>query len=180
MTNASGAFWFVEARQQGDGGLAVREQDKIVDSILLRMHESAAQYHRLVLLVGGAESGKTSALQAVHSRTDVPICDVGVTLSAQMLELSETERATRLPRLLAELTNSRCPDGVLVDNIEVLFDPSLLASPLELLKSLSKTRTVVASWPGYIEGHHLIYAKPGHPEHRRYDVDGLPIVEMDN
>ena len=156
------------------------QQDKVVDSILLTVEEVRAQYHRLVLLVGITRSGKTSALQAVHSRTDAPIHNVGAELSRNMLEFTERERSTRLSCLLSEITDSPPSDVVLLDNIELLFDPKLQANPLELLKSLSKAKTVVASWPGYVEGHHLIYAKPGHPEHRRYDVDGLLIVEMDN
>jgi len=158
----------------------VGQQDKIVDLILQRMNEARTQYHRLVLLVGIAGSEKTSALQAVHSRVDAPVHNVGVELSKLMLELSEKERATRLSHLLAEVTDSQQSDVVLLDNVEVLFDPSLQANPLELLKSLSKTKTVVASCPGYVEGHHLLYAKPGHPEHKRYDIDGVLVVEIDN
>jgi len=142
------------------------------------MDKARMQYHRLVLLVGIAGSGKTSALHAIHSRVNVPIHNVGVVLSKNMLELSAKERATRLSRLLAEATNSLPSDVVLLDNIELLFHPALQANPLELLKTLSKAKIVVASWPGQVEGNHLIYAKSGHPEHERYDIGELLIVEM--
>ena len=162
------------------GRVAMGQQNKMIDSILQRMDDAKTKYHRLVLLVGRARSGKTSALQAVHSRVDAPIHNVGVELSRLMLELSEKERSTRLSRLLAEATDSPASDVVLLDNIELLFDPKLQANPLELLKALSKTRTVVTSWQGHVEGDHMIYAKPGHPEYRRYDVDDLLIVETDS
>ena len=155
-------------------------QDELADLIFQRMEEAKTRYCRLVLLVGIAGSGKTSALQAVHSLIDAPILKVGFELSGLMLELSEKERSIGLSRLFLAAMASPASDVMLLDNIEFLFDPSLQANPLELLKALGKTKVVVASWPGYVEGHHLIYAKPGHPEHRRYDVDGLLIVEMDN
>ena len=151
-----------------------------VDVILQRIIEARTQYHHLVLLVGIAGSGKTSALQAVRSRINAPIHNVGIELSRRMLELAEKERSTKLSRLLTETTDSTPSDVVLIDNIELLFDPSLQANPLELLKTLSKTRSVVATWPGHVEGNRLIYAKPGHPEYKRYDIEDLLIVELNS
>lgn len=157
----------------------MRQQDKTVDLILRRIEDVGKQYHRLVLLVGIAGSGKTSALHTISSRVGAPICSAGAKLSERMLELSTKGRATKLSLLLGETVNAPSSDIVILDNLEVLFDPSLRANPLELLKSLSKKRTVVASWPGHVDNNHLIYAKPGHPEHRRFAKGGLVIVEMD-
>ena len=156
------------------------KQSNVLDLVLQRIDEAKAKYHRLVLLVGTTGSGKTSALHAIHSRTNAPIHNIGMEISALMLEMSKKERSTRLPQMLAERTASPISDVALLDNIELLFDPRLQSNPLELLKTLSKTRTVVAAWPGYVEGDLLIYAKPGHPEHRRYDVEDLLIVKMDD
>jgi hypothetical protein len=156
----------------------VAQIDTTVDLVMQRMNEARTQYHRLVLLVGSAGSGKTSVLRAVQSGVASPICNLGIALSGRLLELSEKERSMGLSRLMAEAIDLSPSDVVLLDNIELLFEPKLKANPLELLKALSKTRTVIASWPGHVEGTHLVYANLRHPEYRRYDIDGVAIVEM--
>jgi hypothetical protein len=65
---------------------------------------------------------------------------------------------------------------VLLDNIEILFDPSLQQDPLRLLLNLSRNRTLVVSWNGQIKNNILSYAEPGHPEYRRYSVENFLII----
>lgn len=76
----------------------------------------------------------------------------------------------QLPRLLREVINDTDGEVVLFDNIEILFDVSLKQDPLRLLQGLSRNKTVVAAWNGSIDGDHMIYAVPDHPEYRRYMV----------
>lgn len=153
-------------------------RENVLDQVLEGIGAAGTKYCRLVLLVGPTGSGKTSALRAVHTRTNAPIRNIGLKLSALMLELSDKERTTGVSRLLEKAAASPGSDALLLDNIEILFDPSLHADPLQLLKSLSKTRTVAVAWPGRIEANRLFYGEPAHPEYRRYAVDDLAIVEM--
>ena len=37
---------------------------------------------------------------------------------------------------------------MLLDHLEILFDPALEQDPLRLLQGVSRDRTVVAAWPG--------------------------------
>ena len=87
-----------------------------------------------------------------------------------MLDLTERQRALQLPQLLREVINDTAGEVVLFDNIEILFDVSLKQDPLRLLQGLSRNKTVVAAWNGSIDGDHMIYAVPDHPEYRRYIV----------
>ena len=50
-------------------------------------------YFRLILMVGPAGSGKTSALQEVSARTSAPLVNVNLELSRRMLDLTERKRA---------------------------------------------------------------------------------------
>jgi len=68
-------------------------------------------------------------------------------------------------------------DVVLLDNIEILFEVALKQDPLRLLQSISRNRTIVATWSGSIEDGHLVYAAPYHPEYRRYEVGDLLVVK---
>ena len=151
--------------------------ESLADSVILRIDQAAELYHRLVMLVAPAGAGKTAALRDVHQRTTIPLINVNLELSRRMLDLTERQRALQLPRLLAEIVGASAADMILLDNLEVLFDISLKQDPLRLLQGLSRNKTVVAAWSGSIDGTHMVYAMPDHPEYRRYPLRDFLIVK---
>ena len=150
--------------------------EPLADRVIRRIGQAAELYHRLVMLVAPAGSGKTAALQDVHERTMAPLVNVNLELSRRMLDLTERQRALQLPRLLSEIVGASAADVVLLDNVEVLFDVSLKQDPLRLLQGLSRNKTVVAAWSGSIDGEHMVYATPDHPEYKRYPLRDLLVV----
>ena len=151
---------------------------------LVEQCETAATlYHRLVLLVGPACSGKTRLLQDTSKRKGWPLVNLNQRVSERLLELTQRQRTLRVPRIVGELMEATTADVVLVDNLELLFSPDLAQDPLRLLQGLARNRTIVASWPGFMRGAQLIYAEPGHPEYRRYpelDVLWLSLQKSDD
>ena len=133
-------------------------------------------YHRLVLVVGGDGTGKTTALREISAWIGAPLINVGLELSRRLLELSKGQRPIRVPPLLEHIVTEPAGEIVLLDNTEILFDTTLRQDPLRLLKALSRSRTVVAAWNGSMEDNHVHYAVPGHPEHRRCPVDGVLVA----
>jgi chloramphenicol 3-O-phosphotransferase len=154
--------------------------EPIADSIIEKISQAAQLYYRLILLIAPAGAGKTAALQAVHERTKAPLINVNLELSKRMLELTERQRVLQLPRLLTEIVEASGSNVVLLDNIEVLFAPSLQQDPLRLLQGLSRNTTIVAAWNGTIDREHLLYANPDHPEYRRYPIHDFLMVRLDN
>ena len=150
--------------------------EPLAERVIQRIDQAAELYHRLVMLVAPAGAGKTAALQDVHERTAAPLVNVNLELSRRMLDLTERQRALQLPRLLAEIVGASAADVVLLDNVEVLFDVSLKQDPLRLLQGLSRNKTVVAAWSGSIEGEHMVYATPDHPEYKRYPLRDFLVV----
>ena len=150
--------------------------EPLADRVIKRIGQAAELYHRLVMLVAPAGAGKTAALQDVRERTAAPLVNVNLELSRRMLDLTERQRALQLPRLLAEIVGASAADVVLLDNVEVLFDVSLKQDPLRLLQGLSRNKTVVAAWSGSIDGEHMVYATPDHPEYKRYPLRDFLIV----
>lgn len=135
---------------------------------------AATLYHRLVLVVGPARSGKTRLLQAAAAANGWPLINLNQRVSELLLELTQRQRALRVPRLVGDVLGATGADVVLVDNLELLFSPDLAQDPLRLLHGLARNRTVVASWPGVMVGKQLTYAEPSHPEYRRYpELDTL-------
>jgi hypothetical protein len=150
--------------------------EPLADQIIQKVRHAPEFYHRLMLVVAPAGAGKTAALQDVHERTAAPLVNVNLELSRRMLDLTERQRALQLPRLLAEIVGASATDVVLLDNVEVLFDVSLKQDPLRLLQGLSRNTTVVAAWSGTIDGEHMVYATPDHPEYKRYPLRDFLVV----
>ncbi len=150
--------------------------DSITDQILCRIDYISELYNRLMIVVAPSGAGKTKALQEVHERTGAPLININLTLSRQMLDLTERQRSLQLPHLLGEIVNEKKVDVALLDNIEILFDIALKQDPLRLLQGLSRNKTIIVSWNGSIANDYVFYATPDHLEYRRYPSEDLMIV----
>lgn len=150
--------------------------EPLSDQIAQKVKQAAELYHRLVLVVAQTGEGKTAALQDVRINTGAPLINVNLELSRRMLDLTERQRALRLPQILGEIVRRESDDLVLIDNTEIIFDVVLKQDPLRLLQGLSRSQTVVASWSGAIVENSLTYAIPDHPEYRRYPLRDFLFV----
>ena len=146
------------------------------ERVIERIRQAASLHHRLVLVVGAAGSGKTSVLHEVAAHVGASLVNVNLEISRRLLDLAGRRRALHVQRLLDEVVAEAKDDVVLLDNTEILFNPTLRQDPLRLLRGLSRHRTVAASWNGSVEDGHVRYAAPGHPEYRRYPLDGVLAV----
>lgn len=125
-------------------------------------------YHRLVLLVGETGSGKTGVLRGVAEELGTSVININLALAGELLELTAKQRSLRLPGILDRIA-ARDRSPVVLDNLEIIFDKDLKQDPLRLLQSLSRNRTVLASWNGTMNSGRLLYAETGHPEYRSYE-----------
>lgn len=145
--------------------------------ILHQITHISELYHRLILVVGLPGSGKTRTLTAVQAQISAPLININLELSRCMLDLTERQWVMQAPHLLEDILQKAEKDIVILDNLELLFDPVLKQDPLRLLQGLSRKRTIVAAWNGITKNDSLIYAEPGHPEYRRYPLHDL-IIEI--
>jgi hypothetical protein len=136
-------------------------------------------YHRLVLLAGPQGTGKTAALRAIAQAYGYPLLNVNLQLCKAMLELTRTQRTRQVDRLFKALVGAVPAAVVLLDNIEVLFDPGLEVEPLRLLLNASRNQTLVAAWNGTYRAGTLTYAEPGHPEFAQYKQVEALVVPLD-
>ncbi|MBB5374026.1 BREX-3 system P-loop-containing protein BrxF [Acidocella aromatica] len=131
---------------------------------------------KLILLVGS--SGKTRLLRALARRLNTSPRNVGVELGRRLAATPISDRGFSTNESLREVTDDvRNGVPLLLDNLEVLFEPSLKINPLNVIKLLAHSRLVIAAWPGEMRNDRLIYAGIGHPEHRDYTRDGVVVFE---
>lgn len=150
----------------------------VQDKIKYSLQAAEGLYYRLVLLVGEVGSGKTEILNGIADELGTELINTNLAISSELLELTAKQRALRLPDILDRIADKVQPIVVL-DNLEVLFDKELKQDPLRLLQSISRHRSVIASWSGAIQGGKLIYAEIGHSEYRNYNMADALIVGMD-
>lgn len=154
-------------------------KETVADWLIKVIEDAEGRYYSLVLLVGRSGTGKTRNLQCVADRLGNPVINANLILTERLLQLTKRQRALQAKRILAEEVDKVERQTVLLDNIEVLFDPELAQDPMRLLQGLSRNRTIVATWPGAYDGAFLTYAEPGHPEWRRYSQPEASIVAIE-
>jgi len=150
----------------------------LADKVIEKIDAVAGAYHRLVILAGPCQSGKTLCLNMVHERIDAPLININLELSQKLMELPRRQRAFEASKLVGDMVTGKEDSCVLLDNIEILFHPELALDPLRLLQKLSRNKTIVSTWNGNLDGVYLAYAEPGHPEYNRWPVSNLAIIPI--
>jgi hypothetical protein len=135
-------------------------------------------YHRLVLLVGPSRSGKTQVLRELAADVGWARVNLNVELAERLLDVPARFRQIRVLELLRDIAAAFPGDGIVLDNIELLFQRSLHVDPLQALLTLSRSRVIVAAWCGGYSDAALTYAAPGHAEYRHYPDPGCSIVPV--
>ncbi len=148
--------------------------------VMQAIRQAGDLYYRLVLLAGPQGTGKTAILQALAKQNEYPFINVNLQLCKALLELTRNQRTRQVERLFKAVVGSGAGDVVLLDNLEVLFDPSLEVVPLRLLLSASRNQTLVASWNGTYKEGTLTYAEPGHPEFVQYKQVEALVIPVDH
>ncbi|GMV30594.1 MAG: hypothetical protein AMXMBFR59_27190 [Rhodanobacteraceae bacterium] len=134
---------------------------------------------KLILLVGPSRSGKTQLLRQLSAKLNIEPLNVGLELSRRLASTPNSKRGFSAGDLLREIADrDRTEDPLLLDNLELLFEPSLQINPLDLVRRLAHSKRVVAVWPGELRGDRLVYADMSHPEHRDYSRDGVVALEI--
>ncbi len=144
--------------------------------IISQLNGIELAYYRLIILVSPPGKGKTIVLKEIQKKKKFPYINVNLELSKKLLELSKYQRKLRAIAILEEIVDGYGNTTVLLDNIELLFSPDLALNPLQLLKKLSRDRTIIATWNGYLQDKYLIYAQPNHPEYRKEIIEDIVII----
>lgn len=134
---------------------------------------------KLVVLVGSRGSGKTKLLCELGATQGVQPLNVNLELGRRLAAISQASRGFAIAQLLRDIAERQNKDDLLLlDNMEILFEPGLHINPLDLVKRLAHSRRVVAVWPGELREGRLYYAEMTHPEYRDYDADGVVAFEI--
>lgn len=152
------------------------------EDVLETMRQASELYNRLVLLVSPIGDKNNEALDKVALSLASKVINVNLEMAQALLELTQKQRKSQTKQLLEKIirrcvvSSEICGNFVLLNHIEILFDPDLEIDPLALLKEVSRNRVIVAVWKGKIEDGMLTYGQPDYPAFRRYDAKGFLTI----
>lgn len=153
--------------------IMVRDQDYCA-----AINYASSCYYKIVLVVGRSGLGKTNLLRRMCGQMQIPLINLGLSLSQKLLPLTIRERKLRSLEIISELIDAQGAPRVAVDNTEIIFEPSLMLNPWGLLQSLSRTHLLIWSWNGEVEDGYVTYAYPGHPEHQRIPTSEITLIKL--
>lgn len=153
---------------------------KVVDAnqlpalIAEQTKQLALQSHQLLMLVG---------LKDVEIILLDGLLRVAVSsrLSEELLPLSNKRRANEVEELFNNLIANQTAGPLLLDRIQVLFEPSLQLDVLRCLKTASKYRPLIVNWPGDFDGKVLTFSRPGKPDYfncSEAELNSVPVLWM--
>ncbi|AEH61158.1 conserved hypothetical protein [Methanosalsum zhilinae DSM 4017] len=113
---------------------------KIQNKLKQYLKDTDDLYYKLILLVGKQGSGKTAVIKDVADELSVPVINVNVSISEQLIELTSKQRSLHISQILEDIIDNNFSIKFL-DNVEMLFDRKLKLDPLRILqKNLKKSR----------------------------------------
>ena len=149
---------------------------EILEKLTTALQSIESQYHRLIILVNCEDSSKHEILCVMKEDHEVKPVNLNLELSSRLLEYSIKQRPLKVTEITAEIIEPLVTP-VLVDKLDILFDPYLQTDPLALLKLLSRSKAIIAFWNGSFIDNKLYYAEPGYPEYKSYPVDDFVAID---
>ena len=154
--------------------------NNLTPDILKKLIEEAEQsYYKLLLLISPYNSNLTSGFLADFSHIEnYPYINLNLYLSQRLLHIPNQERCFQSSTILDKMVDEITDKVIILDNIEILFEPSLKMDPLGTLQRMARSRIIAASWHGSYHNGILTYAAQGHPEFHSYSqVEALVMAK---
>lgn len=149
--------------------MTTEEFNDIITAVKLRRS-------RLVIICGG-EAVKEKLRRQSSAKYGIRSISISSALAKKLLHVPNASRSIRVHRCLTGILN-RFDDEVLwLHRMQLLFYPELKFNPVQFFQNASRNKTLVLSWEGAYKNSKLIYAEPGHPEHRVFsEIDAQVIT----
>lgn len=96
-------------------------------------------------------------------------------LAEALLECKPNRRSMKLEQIFNSVLD-QYPDGVIIKDIDVLFNPEYKVDVLKILTEARKRKRYSVIWPGRCENGKLIYGEEGYLDYRTYDIENYDIT----
>lgn len=127
-----------------------------------RLPDDAAMASRLLIYM--------KAIQKMHEPRSV-----SKPLAEALLAYKPNRRSIKLEQMFNNVLDT-FPDGVVIRDIDVMFNPDYKVDVLKILMAARKRKKYSVIWPGKCENGKLIYGEEGFSDYKIYDVEDYDIT----
>lgn len=127
-----------------------------------RLPDDAAMISRLLIYM--------KAIQKMHEPRSV-----SKPLAEALLACKPNRRSMKLEQIFNNVLDT-LPDGVVIKDIDVLFNPDYKVDVLKILIESRKRKRYSVIWPGKCEDGKLIYSEEGFPDYKTYNIENYDIT----
>ena len=96
-------------------------------------------------------------------------------LAEALLACKPNRRSMKLEQIFNNVLDT-LPDGVVIKDIDVLFNPDYQVDVLKILMAARKRKRYSVIWPGRCEDGKLIYGEEGFPDYKTYNIENYDIT----
>ena len=96
-------------------------------------------------------------------------------LAEALLACKPNRRSMKLEQIFNNILDT-LPDGVVIKDIDVMFNPDYKVDVLKILMASRKRKRYSVIWPGRCEEGKLIYGEEGFPDYKTYDIENYDIT----
>ncbi|MCD8175747.1 MAG: BREX-3 system P-loop-containing protein BrxF [Phascolarctobacterium sp.] len=97
------------------------------------------------------------------------------TLAEALMQYKPARRTFQVERCF-QTALTKLPDGAVIKDFNVLFNPEYKIDVLKILIRNCKAKPFRAIWPGTLQDGKLIYAEIGYKDYKEYDVDAYDVT----
>mgnify|MGYP003494834486 FL=1 len=130
------------------------------------------KYNKILYLY---EYKKGDTLKYYSEVNKLPYINVNLYLSEKLMDVKPNRRPYKVIDLMNSLGDND-DDIICIDYFEILFEPSLKLQPFDILKNLSRRKTVLVAWRYELKDGYLVYAQPGHPEYKKERITDTTLI----
>lgn len=127
-----------------------------------RLPDDAAMISRLLIYM--------KAIQKMHEPKSV-----SKPLAEALLACKPNRRSMKLEQIFNNILDT-LPDGAVIKDIDVLFNPDYKVDVLKILIESRKRKRYSVIWPGRCEDGKLIYSEEGFPDYKTYNIENYDIT----
>lgn len=96
-------------------------------------------------------------------------------LAEALLACKLNRRSMKLEQIFNTVLDT-LPDGVVIKDIDVMFNPDYKVDVLKILIASRKRKRYSVIWPGRCENGKLIYGEEGFPDYKTYDIENYDVT----
>ena len=127
-----------------------------------RLSDDAAMVSRLLIYM--------NAIQKMHESRSV-----SKPLAEALLACKPNRRSMKLEQIFNNVLDT-LPDGVVIKDIDVMFNPDYKVDVLKILMASRKRKRYSVIWPGRCEDGKLICGEEGFPDYKTYNIENYDIT----